>query len=249
MLYYGGKNRTAKKIAKVIVSHCSKEQRELVYEPFCGSGAVSLALANYFDLVLASDKNKSLILMLQALQDGWIPPFITKERWYELKYAPESALRGFAMSQFSFRGVWAQSYGMSKMLDPHFGGHTKDVTSPEYIASFLQDFGSKYRRTPNVVFEHCAYEDQSFLPNYPIYCDPPYIGDTSVYHSGFDVVHFYAWAKKISRTNPIFLSERICHIKHEVVMEVELVHRVGAWSKRRKKVREHEYLYLIDNRD
>jgi site-specific DNA-adenine methylase len=68
MRYQGGKSR--------IASHIAAKIREMyptsteIWEPFCGGGAVTLALAKAGFKVHASDSHEDLILMWQASR-GW----------------------------------------------------------------------------------------------------------------------------------------------------------------------------------
>ena len=73
MQYQGGKSR--------IASHIATKIRELyptateIWEPFCGGGAVTLALSKVGFKVHASDSHEDLILMWQALMRGETGPF------------------------------------------------------------------------------------------------------------------------------------------------------------------------------
>ena len=71
MRYLGGKSL----IAKTIVAQMpSPDAVRNVYEPFCGGGAVTVALAQKYSTVQASDIHEDLICMWRSLQDGWTPP-------------------------------------------------------------------------------------------------------------------------------------------------------------------------------
>mgnify|MGYP000269994255 CR=1 FL=1 len=94
MRYQGGKSRIAGAIvAKIRELHPTATE---IWEPFCGGGAVTLALAKAGFRVHASDNHEDLILMWQALMRGETEPFadVTREEHTALKYAPSSARRG-----------------------------------------------------------------------------------------------------------------------------------------------------------
>ena len=81
MRYLGGKSKIRKQIATFLES--VRKDNQTYYEPFCGGGWV---LQEIKGKRFASDGNKSLISMYQALQDGWIPPdFVTEEEYKQKK--------------------------------------------------------------------------------------------------------------------------------------------------------------------
>ncbi len=111
MQYQGGKSR--------IASHIAAKIREMyptateIWEPFCGGGAVTLALAKAGFKVHASDSHEDLILMWQALMRGETEPFadVTEAEYAALKTAAPSARRGFVGFGASFGGGWWSGYG------------------------------------------------------------------------------------------------------------------------------------------
>jgi hypothetical protein len=87
MQYLGGKSRIANKLAAFIKER--HPNSDTIVEPFMGGGAMTTALAPLFKKVLAYDINQDLILMWQALKDGWVPPTDLSELDYKkLKDAP-----------------------------------------------------------------------------------------------------------------------------------------------------------------
>ncbi len=104
MRYQGGKSR--------IAFHIAAKIREMyptvseIWEPFCGGGAVTLALAKAGFKVHASDSHEDLILMWQALMRGETEPFadVTEAEYVALKTAAPSARRGFLGFGASFGG-------------------------------------------------------------------------------------------------------------------------------------------------
>jgi site-specific DNA-adenine methylase len=72
MRYQGGKSRIAKDIV-VKIREMYPTATE-IWEPFCGGGAVTLALAKAGFKVHASDSHEDLILMWQALMRGETEP-------------------------------------------------------------------------------------------------------------------------------------------------------------------------------
>lgn len=106
MQYQGGKSRIAKELAATIRRRFPEATE--IWEPFCGGGAMTLALAKEGFRVHASDAHEDLILMWQALMRGETEPFadVTEVDYAALKTAPPSARRGFVGFGASFGGGW-----------------------------------------------------------------------------------------------------------------------------------------------
>ena len=102
--YLGGKTRLAKHIANAILT--DTPNRKTYLEPMIGGGSVFAAMAPHFDFAVGADIHPDLILMYQALAQGWLPPtYVTEEEYQTLKHDPEpSALRGFVGFGCSFGG-------------------------------------------------------------------------------------------------------------------------------------------------
>jgi site-specific DNA-adenine methylase len=82
MRYLGGKSAIAADIASFIVANV--KDKSLLVEPFCGGGAMTVALAPYFQTVQAYDIHEDLILMWQALRQSWEPPEEISESDYTI---------------------------------------------------------------------------------------------------------------------------------------------------------------------
>src|SRR3989304_388494 len=154
-------------------------KRGLLIEPFCGGGAMTAALAPYFSRVEASDIHVDLILLCQALQDGWIPPTVISEQEYaELKNAPSSALRGFVgFAGASWGGKW-------------FGGYARGALrnyADEAARSLLRDI----QRMKNVRLVCQDYRAICLVEGAVVYADPPYALTTEYAHSCFDSKGFW----------------------------------------------------------
>jgi hypothetical protein len=84
-----------------------------IWEPFCGGGAVTLALSKAGFKVHASDIHHDLIMMWRAVMAGdeGVYADVTEEEYNALKNAPSSARRGFVGFGASFGGSWFGGYG------------------------------------------------------------------------------------------------------------------------------------------
>ena len=189
MRYLGGKSRLAKPIVNAILNHVPN--RGLYIEPFIGGGSILCEAAPHFHTVWAADSHEDLILLWQALQDGWEPPSeLTQEEYDDLRYSKTpSALRGFAGFPCSFGGKW-------------FGGLAKGGFSGgkarNHVDEGKRNCLAQARLISNVQFVRSDYKELEPLPGSVVYCDPPY-ADTTSYSSTFDNVEFWevmnAWVE------------------------------------------------------
>lgn len=192
MHYQGGKSRIAKPIAATI-RRIYPDATE-IWEPFCGGGAVTLALAKEGFRVHASDSHEDL--MWQALMRGETEPFadVTEEEYARLKTAPPSARRGFVGFGASFGGGWFNGYGRQP-------GQAQDVWAPSQRVCFA--FRDSIKDIPPTF----TLADYTTIPDSVlVYADPPYIG-TKTYKGApsFDHATFWSWVR--NRKGPTFISE------------------------------------------
>ena len=190
MRYQGGKSRIAGAIAaKIRELHPTATE---IWEPFCGGGAVTLALAKVGFRVHASDNHEDLILMWQALMRGETEPFadVTEAEYTALKTAPPSARRGAVGFGASFGGGWWAGFARTE-------GRV-----------FIQESHRNCSRLKGleITFTHTDY---TTIPDgVLVYADPPYVG-TKPYKGSpaFDHVAFWSWVRQ--RKGPTFISELI----------------------------------------
>jgi DNA adenine methylase len=160
-----------------------------------GGGAMTAALAPHFDLVIASDSHPDLILMWQALQQGWVPPsIVTEDDYNALRHAEPSALRGFVgFGGASWGGKW-------------FGGYARGGNR-NYADESTRGLVRDIKLMSNVVFLQRDYRDISVAKGDTIYADPPY-AETTSYSTPFDNSEFWevadAW---VNGGANVFVSE------------------------------------------
>ena len=191
MQYQGGKSRIAKDIVfKIREMYPTATE---IWEPFCGGGAMTLALAKEGFRVHASDAHEDLIFMWQALMRGETEPFadVTEVDYAALKTAPPSARRGFVGFGASFGGGW-------------FGGFARrPYDTRRNIAAESRRNISRLQPLP-ISF---TLADYTSTPDHVlVYADPPYIG-TKAYKNApaFDHAAFWSWVR--NRRGPTFISE------------------------------------------
>ena len=209
--YHGGKVRGGDDIAQVIVYFVTMIEDSTGYqfkgywEPFCGMCGVYRHIPELLPdkQFLASDIHPSLIIMWQALQDGWTPPNRVTEKMYEYyKHkpgsCPEKAYIGFG---HSFGGIY-------------FTGFTEKYGMPPSTkkAGILLDVADKL---VGIQFKRMNYDDPEYahMAGWIIYCDPPYNSDNSKFKMDdgsigtFSSDDFWSWARAMSRNNLLFVSE------------------------------------------
>lgn len=190
MHYLGGKMR----LQKYIVPILQKNMRNTYIEPFVGAGWIFTNIdAN---IMIAGDNHPDLILMWNALLDGWTPPSnITEEEYQIQKYSEPSALRGFIGFASSFGGKW-------------FGGYARDRRYPRsYTLNGYNSILKKVNRikSKNVSFICSDYRDLDIPEDSIIYADPPYNGFTGYHNNKFDSSLFWKWCRE--QRVPVFISE------------------------------------------
>lgn len=207
MRYLGGKARYGEDIARVIRS--KKHQNQTIREPFCGSAWVSQYL--YPGPIICSDICEPLILLHQAMQQGWEPPdFISERQYKELKlywemgiYSPLIGFAGFACS-------WGAKW---------FAGYARDewrFFCLEAKISLLE----KHKRLKHITFEHRNYKNLN-PDNEIIYCDPPYKNTTGYIDKIFDTLTFWKIIRHWAQNNTVIISEYTAPSDFKIIWESE----------------------------
>ena len=200
MRYMGGKSRIAKEITKVMLELSDK--REVYVEPFLGGGAVAEHMCPHFEHKYLSDMHEDLMLMWQALLEGWEPPeVVTPAEYAELRHAEPSALRGFVGFGGSFGGKWFGGYAK--------GGFQSNGEPRNHQAESKRNLMKGAASMGGAKVSSAGYQT---LPNVPaaplIYCDPPYSDTTSYSTDSFDSAAFWAKAQAWAEQGAdVFVSE------------------------------------------
>lgn len=186
--YLGSKSR----IFKHIYPFIEQDYKTQYVELFCGS-ASSLLYTHTLPVKTYVDNHPDLIMMFQALQQGWLPPeYVSEELYQELKTAQSSALRGYVGFSCSFGGKW-------------FAGYARDKTGKRDLTNESFRRIQKYMPYLKDVYFACnSYESISLDKSDVVYADPPYNGTTK-YSTQFNHYSFWEWV----RDSPamIFVSE------------------------------------------
>lgn len=198
MKYVGSKNRISKDLAPIIQSFI-KEKTRGYFEPFVGG-------ANMIDKIkcdnkIGADVHEYQIALLQKLSEGWIPPHhVSEDLYMDIKDHKEKYpdyLVGYVGYQLSFGGKWFAGYsrdkeGIRDYADEAYRNVIQQQKKLKDISFFVADFRE---HTPE------KYE------GYVIYCDIPYQGTTKYAQKSFPYQDFYEWARWMSKTNVVLISE------------------------------------------
>lgn len=218
MRYMGGKSRIAKEITEVMLELSNK--REVYVEPFLGGGAVAEHMCPHFEHKYLSDMHEDLMLMWQALLEGWEPPeVVTPDEYAELRHAAPSAMRGFVGFGGSFGGKW-------------FGGYAKGDKG-DGVPTSRRVVLKQAAKLKGAKVSAAGYQTLPSVPAAPlIYCDPPYADTTSYSTDSFDSAAFWAKAQEwVEKGADVFVSEYVAPEGWVAVWEKPLkvqMHTVGS---------------------
>ena len=192
MQYLGGKSKIRKELSKFLES--VRIPGQAYFEPFVGGGWVLQEMSGKRK---ASDGNKALISMYQALQEGWEPPEFVSEQTYKEYQSnrntddPMTAFCGFGVS---FAGKW-------------FGGYARSEGKTCYAATSKRSLLKQLPLIKDVEFVQGLYnehEPEGML----VYCDPPYANTTQYgAFTGFDHKAFWEKMREWTLSNTVVVSE------------------------------------------
>jgi site-specific DNA-adenine methylase len=208
MGYQGGKARLGKRIHQKLLELerqiYGKDSTLDYFEPFVGMCGVMKHFGREKGdrKLTACDYNTDVILMLQALQKGWLPPTTCSEEIFlEMKSSTEhSPERGFIGTQLSWSGIFFKDYR---------GKYTKGKF--DILAQGTRCVMKIKDDILGVDFED-ARSYESFSPKGKlIYCDPPYKGNHlgmkgSLFQT-FDHATFWETMRLWSKDNLVVISE------------------------------------------
>ena len=218
--YHGGKQRIGKAISKRkydIATEIEKEtgvQYKGYCEPFCGMCGVYQHIPWLFQdhkpkmKYKAGDINKSVIMMWQEAQKGWVPPVeCDQNKFNRLRGdGQSSAEKGFLGHACTFRGIYYITFDNRTNL------------------KYSSDKVCKLSKQMEIVeFKTNSYDKYSRLKNYILYCDPPYTTSSRYYDEHKQLIkfshdQFYTWVDRMSKHNLVFISERT-DLPYELVGE------------------------------
>jgi DNA adenine methylase len=190
MKFLGGKSRIGYSIANYI-NLLHQERGQEVLEPFCGGLNVTRHIKGPR---IASDVHITLILLYQAMQQGWEPPDTVSEgqyAYYKDFGNPSDPMTAFIGYGCSFSGKW-------------FGGYARG-DGRNFADEARRSLLSKMTTCKDATFEFNNYKYLT-PKNKLIYCDPPY-ADTTEYQQPFNNEEFWEIMRVWSRDNTVLISE------------------------------------------
>lgn len=209
--YPGSKARLAKHLLPIILESRSSPD-QLYIEPFVGG-------CNMIDKVngnrWGNDSNNYLIDMWVSLQRGWEPPGeISEDIYINIKkcwHAYPGALIAFVAIQCSFGAKWFGGYARGK---------TNKGESRNYAGEGRRHLIKQIKKLKGVKFINKNYWEMVIPDDSIIYCDPPY-KNTIKYKDKFNHPLFWAWCRKMSKTNKVFISEYSAPSDFICLIEIE----------------------------
>lgn len=208
MKYMGSKARHAKEILPIILE--GRKPGQWYVEPFVGGANV---IDKVTGLRMASDVHPHLIVLLDALSNGWTPPDeVTEDQYKDAQrdrhLDPMTAFIGFCAS---YSGKWFGGFARGNDLQ---GG------ARNYASEAKRNLLKQAKGLHGVSFHCKPYSDVIPPKSSLIYCDPPYAGTTNYSVAKFDHSKFWKWCDdRSSEGHTVFVSEYTAPAGWECVWE------------------------------
>lgn len=135
---------------------------------------------------------------MQGVQQGYdLPELITEEQYkYIREHKDEDiVLSGFVGFGCSFGGKW-------------FGGYARNKTNTNYAAQSKKSLLKDMATLTGAEFICKDYREVELPQNCVIYADPPYNNTTGYGNEKFNSSEFWEYARKISQSHLMFISEQ-----------------------------------------
>lgn len=212
MKYMGSKNRIAKDILPIILK--DRKDGQFYVEPFVGGGNL---IQHVDGNRIGNDINHFVISLLTEMQNGFEPPYLSREQVEHIKNNKEqypNHIVAWAGIGCSYSGKW-------------FGGYAGTVTTKNgsirnYIQEAINNLKIQSEKLKGVEFISGSYSDLIVPDNSIIYHDSPYKG-TEGYRVKFDHDKYYEYLfERKSQGHTIFISEYEMPKEFTQVWEKEL---------------------------
>lgn len=242
MRYHGGKSKSGKRLSTIIQQVIDDNNHLTTYcEPFCGACGILTHIVpkNTHLNMLAGDQNKSIIMLFQALNEGWEPDInnINKEKYDLLKGdGTSSAEKGFLGCVMSFSGLYFQVYSESLL---------------ERLPNAKRNIIKRGETLRRVTFSSGDYRQYSHLTNTLFMLDPPYAMINSRYYDEnnkklkFDSEEFFNWCKNMAKNGNILIINEMSNLKMALDLNpvvIELVPRNVNYTKHTNSNTESFYI-------
>ena len=205
MKYMGSINRIAKHILPIILK--DRKEGQWYVEPFVGG-------ANIIDKVtgnrVANDMNGLVVLALEQLAHGWIPPKQISRELYN--WHRDQFNGGYIETQHvtGYVGVCGSYNG--RFFDGGYAGvvTTKSGKVRNYPEEAHNNAIAQAKHLSNIEWWIGSYDDFPIPKQSLIYCDPPYKGSKEYLSlkTSFNHTDFWQWCRaKKAEGHTIFISE------------------------------------------
>lgn len=201
MRYMGGKMRIGKQLASVI----QRFEPISYHEPFCGMFSVGKHIV--CPQRTASDIHPDLILLLQAVRDGWqdMPTHVTEAQYNALRLAEPSPTRAIVGFGCSFYGKFYGGFGRDPSMGDFGSIAKKNMLKLAPMIQGVEFTNESYQ----------SYRDKAQV----LYCDPPYFGTTDYSSGEFDHVAFWEWVRAQSQRRIVVVSEYTAPEDFKIIWE------------------------------
>lgn len=194
MKYIGGKALIARHIASAIKLLDLQQSRYTFIEPFVGGCNILPAVYDQFDTYECYDYDSDLIVLYQAIAEGWQPPTtVTRTMYNTAKVAEQSPLKSFIGYTCSYNGKW-------------FGGYAEDKVTLRNYAQEAVNWFTKHRKAISNAHFACMPYQQLQPYNAVVYCDPPYDATTGYKGANFDTNAFWVTMRQWAQHNTLLIS-------------------------------------------
>lgn len=243
MKYMGSKSRIAKDIVPIIQSYIDKNNIDTYVEPFVGG-------ANIIDKIVCNNKigcdnQKYLIELYKNLEKiNTLPDFITKEHYSEVRDCYNKNQNTYDDWYIGAIGFLASYNG--RFFDGGYAGlvNTKVGTIRNYYDEAKRNLEQQIKLLSNITWKYGDYKETcSCYKNSLIYCDIPYKG-TKQYGSSKEFNHddFWNWAKEMSKSNIVLISENSARSDFECIWEQSIKRTID----NNKRVNTVEKLFIYN---
>lgn len=205
----GSKRRIKKHILPIILKN--RKEGQWYVEPFVGGANI---IEDVDNPRLGIDTNKFAIAVLSSITDGWEPPSVVTEQYYNNvknnKQNYPDMIVGYVGFQLSYGGKF-------------FGGYRRDaIGKRDYSKEAYKNTKNQAKKLVGCYFINCSYDLLGAIPESIIYCDPPY-ANTTKYKDGFDHDKFWQWCRdKSNEGHSVFISEYDAPDDFECVWQMEI---------------------------
>lgn len=234
MTYVGSKRRLAKYIAPIIQKCIDEHDIKNYYEPFVGGANMTehIVCQNRY----GNDIHKELIAMFKELQKGTTPPEdISREEYYRV-FKNKSDYPDWYVGLVGFCATFGAKY---------FGGYGSDYKTGRRLSNErIRNLQKQLPKIQDVKFSCDDYKNLKFKSPAVIYCDPPYDAPTKYSTAKFNHDEFWEWAREISKTNYVFISEYNAPDDFECIWQTEINTCLTRGDRQEKRV---EKLFVYKN--